>query len=105
LWGKGREEEDGSSIVQSQIEFKRSSVWGLESECDRAIGERIFCVMTSDDTRKRNTKGASGLFIGANEEEIKTESPCSRRACSLSAKEPIAIQGIGVFVESRVNSR
>lgn len=87
------------------MEFKRSSVWGLESLCERAIGERIFCVMTSDEIRKRKTKGSLGLFIGAKEEEIETESPASRRACSLSAKEPIAIQGIGVFVESRVNSR
>lgn len=105
FWGKGREEEDGSSIVQSQIEFKRSIECGFVSVWERAIGESSFCVMTSDDTRKRKTKGSLGLFIGANEEEIKTESPCSRRACSLRAKEPIAIQGIGVFVESRVNSR
>ena len=51
------------------MEFKRSSVWGLESVWERAIGERIFCVMTSDEIRKRKTKGASGLFIGAKEEE------------------------------------
>lgn len=69
LRGKGRKEEDGLSIEQSQIEFKRSSVWGLESLWERAIGERIFCVMTSDEIRKRKTKGASGLFIGAKEEE------------------------------------
>ena len=70
LRGKGRKEEDGSSIVQSQIEFKRSSVWGLESECDRAIGERIFCVMTRDEIKNRNTKGSLGLFMGAKEEAI-----------------------------------
>ena len=87
------------------MEFKRSSVWGLESVWERAIGESSFCVMTSDDTRKRKTKGSLGLFMGAKEEEIETESPCARRTCSLRAKEPIAIQGIGVFVESRVNSR
>lgn len=77
----------------------------MESEWERAIGDRIFCVITREEIKNRNTKGESGLLMGANEEEIKTESPCSRRACSLMANEPIAIQGIGVFVESRVNSR
>lgn len=42
LRGKGRKEEDSTSIVQSQIEFKRSSVCGLESLCESAIGDRIF---------------------------------------------------------------
>lgn len=33
------------------------------------------------------------------------ESPCARRTCSLRAKEPIAIQGIGVLLERIVKSR
>ena len=87
------------------MEFKRSIEYGFVSVCERAIGESNFWVMTRDEIKKRKTKGSLGLFMGAKEEEIKTESPCSRRACSLRAKEPIAIHGIGVFVESRVNSR
>ena len=52
------------------MEFKRSSVWGLESVCERAIGESNFWVITRDDTRNRNTKGSLGLFMGAKEEAI-----------------------------------
>lgn len=51
------------------MEFKRSRVCGLESECERVIGARIFCVMTRDEIKKRNTKGALGLLMGAKEEE------------------------------------
>lgn len=43
--------------------------------------------------------------MGAKEDEIETESPCARRTCSLRAKEPIAIQGIGVLLERIVKSR
>ena len=105
LWGKGREEEDGLSIEQSQIEFKRSSVCGLESVWDRVIGESNFWVMTRDEIKKRKTKCESGLLMGAKEEEIEMESPCARRTCSLRAKEPIAIQGMGVLLERIVKSR
>lgn len=43
--------------------------------------------------------------MGAKEEEIEMESPCARRTCSLRAKEPIAIQGMGVLLERIVKSR
>ncbi len=75
------------------------------SVCERAIGESNFWVMTRDEIKNRNTKGSLGLFMGAKEEEIETESPCARRTCSLRAKEPIAIQGIGVLLERIVKSR
>lgn len=51
------------------MEFKRSRVWGLESEWERVMGARIFCVMTRDEIKKRKTKGALGLLMGAKEEE------------------------------------
>ena len=70
FWGKGRKEEDSFSIVQSQIEFKRSIECGFVSVCERAIGESNFWVITRDDTRNRKTKGSLGLFMGAKEEAI-----------------------------------
>ena len=42
FWGKGSEEEDGSSIVQSQIEFKRSIECGFVSVWESGIGESSF---------------------------------------------------------------
>ena len=39
------------------------SVW------DRVIGESNFCVMTRDEIKKRKTKGALGLLMGAKEED------------------------------------
>ena len=87
------------------MEFKRSIEYGFVSVCERAIGESNFWVMTRDEIKKRKTKGSLGLFMGAKEEEIEMESPCARRTCSLRAKEPIAIQGIGVLLERIVKSR
>jgi len=70
FWGKGRKEEDGLSIVQSQIEFKRSIECVFVSVCERAIGESNFWVITRDEIKNRNTKGSLGLFMGAKEEAI-----------------------------------
>ena len=70
FWGKGRKEEDSTSIVQSQIEFKRSIECGFVSVCDRVIGESNFCVMTRDEIKKRKTKCESGLLMGAKDEEM-----------------------------------